>query len=317
MKDSEAKLYKVSIDFLIRDHECNYTIYIQLRDRKIKYRTGDSNNEETLVQLKAKGVDFVYLDDQSYKDYINKRKNEHSQLIDKDLQKKKDILVELNKDERNLVLLLNEVGFAEQKIQAINAMKEKSYQILEKTSGFEEIVSLAKQIKPTPMIKKNLEIFIGTAMLKKTKLNDKKFLDCFISAILIFDSFLEEDEYWQSYSKNPKSVKVLNHSLDIIKKIPPNYFPSYMIPMIKEHHEKPDGSGYPNKITCTEMNIFTSIYIVAEEFVQEFIRRGMRTNEIKDVIEYINKIFSPYVGTNIEKALLLFNEAMVGGLNDN
>jgi hypothetical protein len=310
------RYYKVCIDFIIRDQTWDNSIFLKLKDSYILYRNSGEDNMDAIVSLKAKGLENIYLDRQSYLVYVTKNITESEDIVDEELLDKKNLLSEICEDEKSLSLILNEVGFPEKKIIAINGMRDKLYKFIGKTKGFEEIAILMSNNQPTAMMKKSFEIFIGTSMLNLTKFKDKKYLDSYISAILVFDSILSEDEYWQSYSKNTKSKKILNHSLDIISKIPVDFFPPFIIPLIKGHHEKPDGTGYPLKLTCREINFFTAVYIVSEEYVQEFLKRGMRLNEIEDLEEHIHKKYSAYIGTHFEEALRLIKVVIRGGNHD-
>ena len=65
--------------------------------------------------------------------------------------------------------------------------------------------------------------------------------------------------------------------LKYILEIPPD-----VSVIIEQHHERPDGNGFPNGINFKRISVFSSIFIVAHDFV-----KYVMNNKQVDVSRYV------------------------------
>ena len=49
-----------------------------------------------------------------------------------------------------------------------------------------------------------------------------------------------------------------------------------MVTIIREHHERPDGSGFPEQKTWETINELSAVFIVCEDFVQSYLEHKDR-----------------------------------------
>ena len=84
------------------------------------------------------------------------------------------------------------------------------------------------------------------------------------------------------------------------------------------HHEKWDGSGYPNGISTTEIPLAARICAVCNEFetlTTSSVDRDKMTNEaaVEEIVRRSNTYFDPVVVEALEKSLDKFNEVLENG----
>ena len=73
------------------------------------------------------------------------------------------------------------------------------------------------------------------------------------------DNFMNDDE-WNAFSRHP------SEAAEIAKKM--KDFPGDVDYIINQHHELPDGSGFPNQLNHTRINPISAVFIVAHDICQ-------------------------------------------------
>ena len=126
------------------------------------------------------------------------------------------------------------------------------------------------------------------------------------------DILLEPEEVpktYVDYSVNmPKEI--LNHPINVLNKVPKEtYFEtSTIINLIKNHHEKPDGLGYPSRLSYTRFDIFLCTYYIAEQLVLNMIKKDLKLNEIAAVYSEIHLAHKKYSTPNFNRAFENFDK---------
>lgn len=151
--------------------------------------------------------------------------------------------------------------------------------------------------------------FITTAMLKESHWVDEAYLRLTMAAIfhdISLDIELCKNErkiesainLKLPYNKEEQHI-ILSHpklSLEIVNKL--NYFPELAKIIIKQHHEKPDGSGYPSHLTTHELLPITAIFILAEELAILFLSKSnfaeIKADWMQLSSRYSDEKFKPY-----------------------
>lgn len=305
------KLHSIDINFLIRDEDAFYDIYIKLGSKEVKYASKDSDNREELIKLKSKGIEKVLICEDSYKLYLEKRTKEKEKSNEQETKQNLEILEEFVKDRKLIREVFSDFGLSSDKLQFIQELSNKNINFLKQNKSLADVFSLYSNIPETSVVKKQMEIFFCVQMLESVaEFKAGKYAEKVSLAILISDVLLTEEEYWTSFSSNLEKITedIRNHPKLIADKIGENILPLNVICMIRQHHEKPDGSGYPNGLNCNNINIFAAYYIIAEDFVSMLLRVKMRSNEIQSCIDQINKKYCKYLNCSFERGLASFNK---------
>jgi response regulator RpfG family c-di-GMP phosphodiesterase len=127
--------------------------------------------------------------------------------------------------------------------------------------------------------------FIGTALLHELESSEDEIFILILAAF--FHDVSLEPNLCQNEPKLLASLKLnrgankeekyilLSHpkvSVEITNRL--SFFPAQAKKIIEQHHEKPDGSGYPDGITANAISTLAAIFIVAEEFTFKFLSFG-------------------------------------------
>lgn len=157
-----------------------------------------------------------------------------------------------------------------------NFLSVKSY--LSEHSIAVSIIScaIAREMKMSNV--STLKKLAAASLFHDISLKDKK-----LSLIVNTDSM----EYLDIDEKTKKSFSEhIYESVDFIKQIPSLNFNAENI--ILEHHERPDGRGFPRGLDSFNITPLSSIFILAEEFVHQIFRYGFTTKERDKILERIS-----------------------------
>jgi len=116
---------------------------------------------------------------------------------------------------------------------------------------------------------------ISTAMIDKFSWGNQKIKEKATMAALLCDIVLEEEDFKELEEKkgvkSELSQKILQHPSTVAEmlKAKADKFSSETISIIQQHHERPNGNGYPEGITYQITTILSCVYIVAYYFVEQ------------------------------------------------
>ena len=107
------------------------------------------------------------------------------------------------------------------------------------------------------------------------------------------------DEQWEELKKHPQDSADIVSQIEGFEKI---------VPIVLQHHEKYDGTGYPNKLKGTEINYLARILTVADSFDAMTNQRPyQKTKSFREAFEEIERCkgthFDPVIADGFMEAL--------------
>ena len=98
----------------------------------------------------------------------------------------------------------------------------------------------------------------------------------------------------------------INRAIDIVNKT--DSVSNDEIMLIKEHHEKPDGSGYPRGINSSQIKPISAAFILAHNFARLLIMDG--NSNPSSSIQSLERLGSAYTTGQFEKVFLALKKAL-------
>lgn len=129
-----------------------------------------------------------------------------------------------------------------------------------------------------------LETLAITALLHDATL-DPQTLDRFFGVVFDEKKILEKksnNALRRVYDHPMASALLITSDLNL---------PPMVGKIIEQHHERPDGSGYPKGLHATEIDPLAAVFIVSEAFVHALHRRGMNEDSINDAVAEVRTDF--------------------------
>lgn len=114
----------------------------------------------------------------------------------------------------------------------------------------------------------------------------------------LFDS-LSDDE-------RKKFLEHPHHMALALAQIPD--IPLQAITIIEQHHERPDGSGFPKKLCSYEISLLSTLFIVAEDFFHQMFALGFDPEQRNLIIKNLSQKYSQ---GNFSKAMNALNEIFI------
>jgi HD-GYP domain-containing protein (c-di-GMP phosphodiesterase class II) len=301
-RNAIGQFFRININMLLAVCPLKVDIYIKISETKyIKmFKQGDEFGPADCEKyIQKKGVEFLYIKSEDISSFILKYQTELDAL-----KRAKSVNLES-------LVKIHDVSF-------------ETVQELSKQLGFsKEVQAIAKkQIELTikgmgqyPSLKKilsKLDLFNGKYLTAHSCLTGiiacsiasqldwgsestlyKLNLAAFLHDIVFDNSELAACETIEEAEQKFSAAEVLiykNHSTvaaEISRKftgVPPD-----VDSIIAQHHELPDGTGFPRKITHSYVTPLSAVFVIAHDFADYVLRAGLKNYNSEDFIEITRK----------------------------
>jgi HD-GYP domain-containing protein (c-di-GMP phosphodiesterase class II) len=166
-------------------------------------------------------------------------------------------------------------------IKEINKTFHNSFEFIKKTEGHLNCIidSISAENKYQ---RKNIILtsYLAITVVKKMSWYQESLIEKIVFACIFHDllgekeklAMILEKDFINSNVLSAKEIKVVkNHAHDIAEKIERiSEVPSDVIHILRDHHERPDGGGFPRGIGNSRLKPLTALFIVAE-FASNFL----------------------------------------------
>jgi response regulator RpfG family c-di-GMP phosphodiesterase len=73
--------------------------------------------------------------------------------------------------------------------------------------------------------------------------------------------------------------------------------------LLRDHHESPDGFGFPNKLKDDQLHPLSRVFLIAHEYVTKMYGFDFEPAAHNEIIEYLESIFKSSNYTELVKSL--------------
>lgn len=311
-----SKFYKINLAFVNKNKRFSYDYYISLGQKLIQYTRKENNNQKEIKKLLNRNIDFIYLKETEYKRYVHDSIEESNKPNKKNNTSVSNTLEDFINNKEYISEFFISCGLDEIKIKMLKKNNECVKNILKKEKRLFNIYNnFYRNIDDVYKVKKDILILTNINILSYARNVTSDHILKATTAITLEDLLLNKDDINTSYSNNIRNLsdKIKNHSVEILDYLPKHKeFQSDIIyNLLKYHHEKPDGSGYPFKIKHYHYDLFMAVRYLSEYYVNLLIEKEFKLNEISAIIEQVNNEAKKYKTNSFKKALDLFNKAFL------
>lgn len=317
---NESPYCRIDIDFLTKLDGINKNLFLRLGDdRFIKIFNEDENtNILDIKKYKEKGIQYLYVN------------RETAMWVLTQIQKQINIFLQANnfrfvlrgandspekRFEQKILRIDDEVHVDAEFKQTIDKAIENIRAIVDKEQKIEHILAALKVHKDEYAFftqKINLTSVIGCILAKQLDWISKTTMDKLVHAAVLCDitlavrpellkikSISDFEKVKDSFTDDDQKV-FLSHPKDaanIIKRYFPTAPPDTEA-LVFQHHEQPDGHGFPMRLKAERISPLSALFIVANDFSYYFLLDDEPTMD-----DFLLKCHSRYDYVNFRKVL--------------
>jgi hypothetical protein len=278
-----------------------FDIYVRLA--KMKYvkivRSGELGSFEIVEKYIAKGVEFIFMKRGDYEEF---EKSSLEALLDKFEKIKEeapiDEVVEVVLDSIASVQdYIRNLGINERTIESIENVVSMTEETIKKNENIGGLLKLLNSKNGFIKDHSYLSCYIACSVVNRMTWQSVGILKSIILASLFQNISLESDELAKIVDLGSEEFKALNerdqtkvrmHSQDAVKMLEAgnDYFPEDTRKMIQNHHEQPNGSGFPRGLDSKQVSLLEGLFIISTNFSRDILVLGPLVNMMTLLQEY-------------------------------
>ncbi len=299
---------KINIDALLRfGREVGFDIYIRLSDDKTIKISHAEDYRQVLPKYKEKGIQYVYVVKEQYTQYLEGLKSSLTNKFYNPSTTPQNQIELLSESYKAVRQSLVQFGMNEVALSVAEELSRKSLDVISKSANIYQFFLDFKKNCDEQLMKKMMVSYTTTLMISNfdwqtAAIKEKAALSCILSDIILNAEELAELEAKKD-TPDQLSEKVYNHPLTISKMLQEggNIVSKETAIMVEQHHEKPDGIGFPRKLRHTTITLLSAIQIVAEDFIENLMATNF-DHRLHD--EILRKFLTRYYQANFRKAAM-------------
>jgi hypothetical protein len=273
-----------------------FDIYLKLSDTKVvKVRKTEGPIKEIVEKYARKGIQSIYTEKSSFISFLNLMKqNMTNKFFDSRTAEQK---VESLSDGYEMVKeSLDKIGLTDDVAAIAEIITKKSIRLIHEQPNVFKFFRSFKDKCNNAYLKNTLVSYTLTSMLKSADWSSKAILEKMNLAVMLRDITLNEDDfkYFEPDCFEAIPEHILHHGEKVATMIdgPMNHtIPKEVAVIIRQHHEKPDKTGFPLGIGYAKITILSTFHIVADSFITLMIRCDFDASRKVDIFSDLGEMY--------------------------
>jgi response regulator RpfG family c-di-GMP phosphodiesterase len=292
---------KVRASLLRKYLDVKANVYVRLGDRKyVKILSEtDTLNADIIEKYELRGKEFLYLERSAYEEFISKAHDRISQQIEHShnegmLNVSEDVLDYVHEGIRNF-------GIQEDQIQLVKKCVKKCVRELGLNPSLKYYLGTYLENEDYLVYHSILALHLSYMMAMKVNYFDDWILEKLTYASILHDIMLPDSKLSAIMDRNTDSFESLtNHEKKIVVQHPSrasqlitslDFLPREISNIVHEHHERPDGSGFPRGLTADKIAPLSCLFIIALQGADYFFHLGFEKEHVELFINHLDKHF--------------------------
>ncbi len=285
-KNTPPEYVPIRLSVLVKIQEIQVPLYIKISDQKyVKILNEDAQfNSEELKRFERKQTDTLYIKKENFYNFINKHqklvfsKEAWPQLNEVEATKELSIDLDLISKASHIF------GWSQEIINLANENIGRVIQLAEKTPKFQKVVEIFKTEKNIRLATHSIVLtYLMTDVAKRLSWGSEITLRKLAFAAVLHDMDLDEDLFvakqtllqegnLKNFPETPELKRIIDHptrAANLVLNWP--LCPPDVDIIIRQHHEKPDGGGFPAGLKNAKISPLSALFIMAEDIIYHCI----------------------------------------------
>lgn len=295
-------------------------LFIRLSDRKFvkAHASGVDFTKEEKEKYQTKGILHLYVARDQYPDFILEyKKTVLSKFVLSDFKPSEKIEY-LAGDVEVVNQAAQLFGWNQEVISIANLNIDKVFYLTQKSKEFKSALSTLVSHTDSRLALHSILLSMAFAgVASHLKLTEEDLLKLTAAAIL-HDMSFDEDFFAEKinmlpvlneeeFKNNPEIIRLKQHPSDTAQKIRQvTLLPITVDRIIAQHHERPDGSGFPMGLQNDGIEYLARIFIIAEDIIYNHIRE----QGASDPLQYLRRQKSVYAHSSFAPIFHAFEASL-------
>ncbi len=304
--ESESFFKKIRYIYFLRFNKVLCDIYVKLsKDKFIKFiNKHDEYTKDHIKKYLREGEQFLYIREEDYNNFaisfaqtpfLIQSENYKSDQLENAVTNTIEIVHELIQStgiENTVVSLVDNC------VSKINS---------DSATTVDRLASLLNRVRNRKDYINDhsfLVAYTASAICKKMNLTTDIIFEKVTYAALLHDSLLDDPQFaWEADSPTslPSLINYSQVQLELLKNHPvetakiiseANRFPKDVELIVAQHHENPEGTGFPRNLTAVKTSPMVAIFLVSHAFIYEIYRIDFDSSKYGTIIRGMKKRFS-------------------------
>jgi HD-GYP domain-containing protein (c-di-GMP phosphodiesterase class II) len=291
---SELDYCRISVELLMRIGSLKGDVYVKLSNLKfVKMFNADATfTEEDLARVwGVKRIDYLYIKKEAAPQFIQKLQSELVQMMKKTDDGDESLLSMVTQVQETIHGLALKTGITEQVVKLTNVHVDFALKVIGRTPQLRKAMSSVLSNKGSYLANHSVQVaHIACCLASKLQWPSNTTYQKLIFAAFIHDLMLSNPDHAKVTTRfelaNMKSnlsaeefsalENHMVHATDLVSRFP--QIPADVCQIILQHHELPDGSGFPRGLTGAAIAPLAAVFIAAHEIANEINKQGARFN---------------------------------------
>ncbi len=290
----EGDYSKIRLSSLSYESGVPHPFYLKLSEKKFVkiVRENEQSLRDLIEHYRSKDVDSFYMKREDFRDWVHSIFKDHQSYLDTFIQdSKRDHLSKITDVcktfHARFHLALSNFGIDKEHIAVVSEVVEEMVKELNERPNLSELLNIMLKSENYLSDHTFFVIFLATYLAKDLGLSSESttrkivhaafFHDVAISdeTLVVSEGVIEDvtdEENYETLRAHPEAVvKILS---------PYNEFQGDVTHMILEHHELPDGSGYPRGLNASNIHPLSCLFILCHKASELFLLEGQSSSAV-------------------------------------
>lgn len=289
IKDNvEPKYVPISIDVAVKYHR-----FFDVRFF-LKKKMGDFVSihqkvnflEKTFKSYKAKGVENIWLENEDYHRIVNElRRSLENKANFREAFQDINSIYSLSRN------VLQEFGFNKKTLEESKSLNVTAIKHILEVPDLAALMIEFKKETDGFFFRYVMQSYIINSMIKTFPWYSEQLMIKMGEACMLCDITLSESDFdhMERFPMEKWTKKQLNHPVEIaemLREYGRDISPD-VIKVIEQHHEKPDGSGYPKGLTHSHFTLLSSIFQISADVAKQLEQVDAQTFDMDVMMQKI------------------------------
>lgn len=301
--EDKAIYKKIKIVYFIRFNKALCDIYLKLSDDKhVKIiNAGDEYKRELIYKFTDKRVRFLYIKESDYEKF-SASVLKTPFLIFTEEAKGIDCMELCSATLEIIHDLIFTTGISPQVVKLVDTVASKIESDINRKNQLRDLLFRLKNRRDYLYDHSYLVAYLSIAVCKEMEWDSESTRNKLTYAAIFHDVLIDDSDLAFSFDlglddlskytekeieRYKKHPEITAQMISECPRIPPN-----IDEIVLQHHERPNGTGFPRRLSSTNISKLSGIFNLCHEFVNELYRYGFESDKLPTIIGKLNTLYS-------------------------